>query len=271
MRIADGDGIGGGRIDIGSFEVQGAAGPTADFDGDGDRDGADFLRWQRGVGLTGGAATLANGNSDGDGDVDGTDLAVWKIQFGQASTAPAAPAAASHPSQALPVKKNRQRPTARRGMRCSRAAILLGYLPLQIRRGVAARARTWALSGLQRRRCTSQWRSCRIRRRTAFRLNARWIVQLGSRQRHATRARALRQLARYCGAGCEWRVASRSERWPASLEPAIRNPTTSTTHNAAAARDAKPLADSLCMRSRPSLGSPRGETQVCVTTPSTAC
>jgi hypothetical protein len=54
---------------------------TADFDSDGDVDGADFLRWQRGLGTTGAGATKAVGNADGDTDVDAADLAAWKSQF----------------------------------------------------------------------------------------------------------------------------------------------------------------------------------------------
>jgi hypothetical protein len=53
---------------------------TGDFDGDGDKDGADFLRWQRGLGITTGAA-LGQGDGNGDGDVDAADLAAWKSQF----------------------------------------------------------------------------------------------------------------------------------------------------------------------------------------------
>jgi hypothetical protein len=67
---------------IRSIEVTGPGGPTGDFDSDGDRDGADFLTWQRNLGRTGGA-TLAQGNADGDSDVDGNDLAIWRQQFGQ--------------------------------------------------------------------------------------------------------------------------------------------------------------------------------------------
>ncbi len=54
----------------------------ADFDSDGDADGADFLIWQRGLGTTGAGATKAAGNADGDMDVDAADLAVWKGDFG---------------------------------------------------------------------------------------------------------------------------------------------------------------------------------------------
>jgi beta-glucanase (GH16 family) len=55
---------------------------SADFDTDGDVDGADFLIWQRGVGTTAGANRSAgNANAGADGDVDAADLAVWREQF----------------------------------------------------------------------------------------------------------------------------------------------------------------------------------------------
>ncbi|MBN1852551.1 MAG: PEP-CTERM sorting domain-containing protein [Pirellulales bacterium] len=56
-------------------------GDIADFDGDSDVDGADFLIWQNGFGMTTGA-TLADGDANRDGAVNGTDLAIWKDQFG---------------------------------------------------------------------------------------------------------------------------------------------------------------------------------------------
>jgi hypothetical protein len=55
--------------------------PTADIDGDGDVDGADFLRWQRGVGTATGA-TLGQGDADRDGTVDAEDLAFWRNAYG---------------------------------------------------------------------------------------------------------------------------------------------------------------------------------------------
>lgn len=69
---------------------------SADFDEDGDVDGADFLTWQRGVGTLAGA-TLADGNANAteDDDVDADDLAVWESQFGAS-----APAAAPVPEPA---------------------------------------------------------------------------------------------------------------------------------------------------------------------------
>jgi hypothetical protein len=55
-------------------------GPTADFNEDNQVDGADFLLWQAGLGVT--DAKLGQGDADGNGKVDAADLAVWKQQFG---------------------------------------------------------------------------------------------------------------------------------------------------------------------------------------------
>jgi hypothetical protein len=54
---------------------------NGDFDGDNDVDGADFLIWQRGLGLTG-QPDATTGDADDDGDVDANDLALWKSHFG---------------------------------------------------------------------------------------------------------------------------------------------------------------------------------------------
>jgi hypothetical protein len=58
---------------------------NADFDGDGDVDGADFLTWQRGVGTAGGASSN-EGDANSDGAVDGADLQAWAGQFGDAGS-----------------------------------------------------------------------------------------------------------------------------------------------------------------------------------------
>jgi hypothetical protein len=71
-------------IYISSLQVTGAVAETGDFDADGDVDGADFLRWQRGVGAATGA-TRGQGDSNGDGDVDAADLGAWKGQFASAT------------------------------------------------------------------------------------------------------------------------------------------------------------------------------------------
>jgi len=71
--------LAGTMIDLGAYEAQ--IEPSADFDVDGDVDGADFLRWQRGFGKAN--AQRADGNSDDDSDVDASDLAAWTVSFGQ--------------------------------------------------------------------------------------------------------------------------------------------------------------------------------------------
>jgi hypothetical protein len=57
----------------------------ADFDGDSDVDGHDFLIWQRGLGLTG-QTNNDNGDANSSGVVDGADLTVWKAAFGVSAT-----------------------------------------------------------------------------------------------------------------------------------------------------------------------------------------
>jgi hypothetical protein len=53
---------------------------SADFDGDGDVDGRDFLTWQRGFGTIVNA-TRSMGDADGDGDVDQADLQFFQSQY----------------------------------------------------------------------------------------------------------------------------------------------------------------------------------------------
>jgi hypothetical protein len=71
-----------------SLTLELVAATTADFNGDGVVDGADFLAWQRGVGVA--EPAFADGDANGDGLVDGADLAVWSEQFGPPSASPAA-------------------------------------------------------------------------------------------------------------------------------------------------------------------------------------
>ena len=54
---------------------------TADYDEDGDDDGRDFLRWQRGFGIDV-LAGLGDGDGTHDGLVNDSDLAVWKTTYG---------------------------------------------------------------------------------------------------------------------------------------------------------------------------------------------
>ena len=62
------------------------AAAAADFDADGDIDGADFLAWQAGYGLESGAGR-SQGDANGDGAVNGADLILWRTQVGQSSAA----------------------------------------------------------------------------------------------------------------------------------------------------------------------------------------
>lgn len=56
---------------------------NADFNADGTVDGADFLIWQRGFGVSG---TLTTGDANNDSAVDAADLAIWTSQFGTPPT-----------------------------------------------------------------------------------------------------------------------------------------------------------------------------------------
>jgi len=60
----------------------------ADFDNNGTVDGADFLTWQRGFGLTG-QPDKSTGDANGDGNVTDADLTIWNGQFGTAPVAAA--------------------------------------------------------------------------------------------------------------------------------------------------------------------------------------
>ena len=69
----------------------------ADFNGDGVVDGADFLTWQTGFGLSG-QTDKSTGDADGDGNVNDADLAIWTTQFGTSTTPPATVSAVPEPA-----------------------------------------------------------------------------------------------------------------------------------------------------------------------------
>jgi hypothetical protein len=60
----------------------------ADFDGDDDVDGNDYLLWQRGLELNA-LAHFPGGQGDGDPLVDGDDIILWAAQFGATPPTPA--------------------------------------------------------------------------------------------------------------------------------------------------------------------------------------
>jgi hypothetical protein len=72
---------------------------NADFNNDNVVDGADFLIWQRGFGLSG-QPNKSTGDATGDGNVNGLDLDQWKLKFGGAP-AIAAVSAIPEPATAL--------------------------------------------------------------------------------------------------------------------------------------------------------------------------
>ncbi|MBN1852830.1 MAG: hypothetical protein JW829_08905, partial [Pirellulales bacterium] len=76
VRLADG-GILDGLVEY----VTGGVVNDADFNGDGNVDGTDFLTWQIGFGTTG-TASRVDGDANNDTNVDGADLAIWRSQFG---------------------------------------------------------------------------------------------------------------------------------------------------------------------------------------------
>lgn len=65
-----------------NLSVEGATEGNADYDDDGDVDGADFLIWQK----TLGSATELAADGNQDGKVDAADLELWKTQFGASAT-----------------------------------------------------------------------------------------------------------------------------------------------------------------------------------------
>jgi hypothetical protein len=75
---------GGGVFRVDNITAAAATVESADFDGDNDIDGADFLTWQRGLGV---GTTKAQGDADGNNMVNAADLAVWKSQFGLGAAA----------------------------------------------------------------------------------------------------------------------------------------------------------------------------------------
>jgi hypothetical protein len=74
----------------------------ADFDGDGDVDGRDFLIWQRGFGLTEQENNLL-GDANGDGNVDAGDLEIWQTQYADSGELSASQTAVPEPATSLLV------------------------------------------------------------------------------------------------------------------------------------------------------------------------
>jgi hypothetical protein len=94
LRDDNGDGVESAvRFDNVELVIQPPA-SSADFDGDGDADGADFLSWQRGLGAFVSAKPAA-GDADFDGNILADDLAVWRAKFAVTSVVEPASVAAT--------------------------------------------------------------------------------------------------------------------------------------------------------------------------------
>jgi sugar lactone lactonase YvrE len=97
------------------------ASDPADFDGDGDVDGADLVNWTTGFGLAAGM-TKTHGDADGDADVDGNDFLTWQRGLtGSSGAATAANAPEPSACMLLVLAALAMGPTRRRSAsRCSR-------------------------------------------------------------------------------------------------------------------------------------------------------
>jgi hypothetical protein len=112
-RVANGDGSGGARIDIGAFEKEAPAGPAlpGDYNLDGSVDAADYIVWRKSLGAPA-VPPFSGADGDGDGTVDQDDLALWKTHFGQtlpgagggASAAMQPPQPVEHQPRAAPAE-----------------------------------------------------------------------------------------------------------------------------------------------------------------------
>lgn len=71
------------QVTFKDFSVTVGSAANANFNGDAIVNGADFLLWQKGNGITTGA-TPAQGDADGNGAVNAADLGFWENQFGTA-------------------------------------------------------------------------------------------------------------------------------------------------------------------------------------------
>jgi hypothetical protein len=95
VRLHDGDGTAGARIDIGAFELQPLATPTlpGDYNASGTVDAADYVFWRNTRGTCVSAYSGADGS--GNGVVDQADHEVWKANFGNSLPAPSAGSSAN--------------------------------------------------------------------------------------------------------------------------------------------------------------------------------
>jgi hypothetical protein len=63
------------EVDFDNVRLDASPLAAADFDADGDVDGADLIFWQNAYGVD------SSADADGDGDSDGADFLIWQRQF----------------------------------------------------------------------------------------------------------------------------------------------------------------------------------------------
>ncbi len=86
-----------GENHVGLFDARVVV-ASADFDGDGDVDGADYLIWQQGLGT---GSMLSEGDANGDSLVNAADLSIWEAQFGANSASAAVVVGVPEPATCL--------------------------------------------------------------------------------------------------------------------------------------------------------------------------
>jgi hypothetical protein len=84
-RVADGDGAGGARIDVGAFELQ-PTGPAllGDYNLNHVVDAADYTVWRNSLGVSG-LINFAGADGSGNGTVGPEDYAIWRNNYGMTS------------------------------------------------------------------------------------------------------------------------------------------------------------------------------------------
>jgi hypothetical protein len=81
LRVIDGDGVNGARIDMGALEAQPNQ-PAGDYTRSGLVDAADYVLWRKTRSATG-LPAYSGADGNGDGAINSTDYGVWRAHFGQ--------------------------------------------------------------------------------------------------------------------------------------------------------------------------------------------
>jgi hypothetical protein len=105
VRVFDGNGAGGARIDMGSFElIPSDVVPVlfGDYNRDGIGDAADFVMWRKMVDAMG-IPPYSGADGNGDGTIDQDDVNVWHVHFGEIVPAPPAESGADSAVVAAPI------------------------------------------------------------------------------------------------------------------------------------------------------------------------